>query len=341
MPLLKDRITDELRQWVLANQSATKVRIGSERSLSEKFGVSRLVFRSAVQRLVAEGYLVQKQGSGTYIVPKSSLERIGLVSAPDIKTSDPIYERYLSEIHRVLADEHISLTNVHADSRHVAHDLNLPMLIIGQLEPDIIRSIMSKHRCVVSLQSYPQISDLTQVFNDNYKIGMDAAQRLLAAGYRQVVHLAGPEKYVAAAERLRGFIDGTSKGNAEVHVLHGKMNWSGGAEVCSEFLDHFGKQMPVGVFAANDWMAIGFVSALQAREIAIPAHVAVIGCDDVDQASDIDPKLSTFRVNTSELVHDALSLLRLGLTTDQRRAGKRLLVPADFVERETFPGPTA
>ena len=41
--------------------------IPSERQLSADLGVSRLTLRAALDELAQEGYLVRRQGSGTYV----------------------------------------------------------------------------------------------------------------------------------------------------------------------------------------------------------------------------------------------------------------------------------
>ncbi|GAA1719911.1 GntR family transcriptional regulator [Isoptericola hypogeus] len=57
----------------LADLVATELAVGdavpSERSLTEKFGVSRMTVRQAVDALVTEGVLERAQGRGTFVAP--------------------------------------------------------------------------------------------------------------------------------------------------------------------------------------------------------------------------------------------------------------------------------
>ena len=61
----------QIKESILKEITSGKLKPGdkilSEPQLKEKYGVSRLTARSAVTELVNEGYLVRKQGYGTYI----------------------------------------------------------------------------------------------------------------------------------------------------------------------------------------------------------------------------------------------------------------------------------
>lgn len=56
-----------------------------------------------------------------------------------------------------------------------------------------------------------------------------------------------------------------------------------------------------GIVAANDWMALGAMKALEAHGIRVPEDVAVVGFDDVEQARYELPSLTTVRQPTEQL----------------------------------------
>jgi GntR family transcriptional regulator len=63
---LKKLVTEAIAQGRLTNDEA----IPAERDLARMLGISRVTVRKAFADLVAEGVLVQRQGSGTFIAPK-------------------------------------------------------------------------------------------------------------------------------------------------------------------------------------------------------------------------------------------------------------------------------
>ncbi|MGE0149124.1 MAG: GntR family transcriptional regulator [Parvibaculaceae bacterium] len=63
---LKKLVTEAIAQGRLANDEA----IPAERDLARRLGISRVTVRKAFADLVAEGVLVQRRGSGTYVAPR-------------------------------------------------------------------------------------------------------------------------------------------------------------------------------------------------------------------------------------------------------------------------------
>jgi GntR family transcriptional regulator len=64
---LKRLVVDAIAQGTLADQDA----IPGERNLARMLGISRVTVRKAFADLVADGVLVQRRGSGTFVAPKA------------------------------------------------------------------------------------------------------------------------------------------------------------------------------------------------------------------------------------------------------------------------------
>jgi GntR family transcriptional regulator len=56
-----------LREWVRDGVYASGAQIPTEAQLCETFGVSRITVRKAIEKLVDEGWLVRRQGKGTFV----------------------------------------------------------------------------------------------------------------------------------------------------------------------------------------------------------------------------------------------------------------------------------
>ncbi|TBU82771.1 transcriptional regulator PdhR [Pseudomonas daroniae] len=65
---LSDDIVAQLETMILEGTLRAGERLPAERALAEQFGVSRPSLREAIQKLVAKGLLVSRQGGGNYVV---------------------------------------------------------------------------------------------------------------------------------------------------------------------------------------------------------------------------------------------------------------------------------
>ena len=64
---LSDNIVEQLETMILEGTLQPGERLPPERALAEQFGVSRPSLREAVQKLVAKGLLISRQGGGNYV----------------------------------------------------------------------------------------------------------------------------------------------------------------------------------------------------------------------------------------------------------------------------------
>ena len=64
---LYQQIYDELKEAIERGEYTPKERIPSEPELAEKYEVSRITVRRAVEELCTDGYLVKQLGRGTFV----------------------------------------------------------------------------------------------------------------------------------------------------------------------------------------------------------------------------------------------------------------------------------
>ena len=64
-PLYK-QLKDLLRAFIASASTPANERLPSEKELSERYEVSRITVRKAIEELEKEGYLVKVQGRGTF-----------------------------------------------------------------------------------------------------------------------------------------------------------------------------------------------------------------------------------------------------------------------------------
>src|SRR5215218_6581496 len=86
------------------------------------------------------------------------------------------------------------------------------------------------------------------------------------------------------------------------------------------------------VYAQNDLMALGVMSALYARGLSVPEDFAVVGCDDTPMAKHTIPPLTTVHVPFYETGETAVRLL-LDIIAGRTDRPRRVLLPVRLVRR--------
>ena len=153
-----------------------------------------------------------------------------------------------------------------------------------------------------------------------------AVRHLLAAGHATVHHLAGPAGSFAADERERGWRDALGE-RAAPDPLRGDWTARSGHDRGARLA---GEATVTAVFAANDQMALGLLRAL--RE-AGRTDVAVVGFDDVVDAADYQPPLTTVAQDFDALAATAVDLLLARISGDP--VAPRTVIPTRLVLRES------
>ena len=137
-----------------------------------------------------------------------------------------------------------------------------------------------------------------------------AVRHLLDLGHETVHHLAGPAGSFAAAERERGWREALETAGAQVPaVVRGDWTAASGFAEASGLLE----TGATAVFAANDQMALGVLRAVTEAGSSVPGDVSVVGFDDVADAADYRPPLTTVRQDFDALGSRAFAALLDGI----------------------------
>ncbi len=72
-PLLADVVRNELRRAILSGEFPFGTKLPNEDMLCDRFGVSRVTIREAVRGLIEDGYVIRRQGSGTFVTRRPNL----------------------------------------------------------------------------------------------------------------------------------------------------------------------------------------------------------------------------------------------------------------------------
>ncbi|WBO68560.1 LacI family DNA-binding transcriptional regulator [Streptomyces camelliae] len=135
----------------------------------------------------------------------------------------------------------------------------------------------------------------------------EATRHLLGLGHRVVHHLAGPQRWFAARDRLAGWRAALAeRGRDQPPVIEGDWSAASGYAAGHELASD---RDLTAVFAANDDMAIGLIRALTEAGLRVPEDVSVIGFDDTPVSAYVTPPLTTVRQPFDAVAREGLRLL--------------------------------
>jgi LacI family transcriptional regulator len=192
--------------------------------------------------------------------------------------------------------------------------------LAGALPPGLPTVLMNT-RCAAG-------SGTIQLDNETGTVAV--AEHLLALGRTRLIHVTGPQGNIDAQERAAAFVAVVERAGLEVRLVPGDFSEASG-EAAIRMLVDSGEPFDA-VFAANDMMAIGALTALRRAGIVIPGAVAVAGFDDIPLARHLG--LTTVRVDIAELGRAAVALL-LSALEDRSAEAKRILHRPELVVRAT------
>lgn len=129
-PLLPDVVRSELRRAIIEGEFPPGSKLPNEDALCARFAVSRITLREAVRGLIEDGYVVRRQGSGTYVTEGPRLR-----NSLDTNFS---YTEYLESTGVVASRQFLGAIRVPADET-VTAALNL----VAGSEVVVVRRIRS------------------------------------------------------------------------------------------------------------------------------------------------------------------------------------------------------
>jgi DNA-binding LacI/PurR family transcriptional regulator len=148
---------------------------------------------------------------------------------------------------------------------------------------------------------------------DQFAGAAAATQHLLDLGHETVWHITGPSDFLESQQRLEGWRTTLEEAGAHVpSALVGDWSPRAGYELGRRMT---GERAVTAIFVANDQMALGVLRAMHEAGRQVPAHVSVVGFDDIPEAPFFSPPLTTVRQDFDEMGSRSVRLLLQMLET--------------------------
>ena len=164
-------------------------------------------------------------------------------------------------------------------------------------------------------------------------------ERLIGLGHRRIAIVRGDPTHGSAAERAEGFAEAMAAHHLQVDPAldaQGYYTFASGLEAGRRLLSL--EERPTAVFACNDDMAAGVLSAAHEAGIAVPDALSIAGYDDSNIASVVWPRLTTVRQPIFDMARAAADEL-LALIEGEEPARHAVFPYELMVRGSTGPAP--
>jgi len=346
------QIAGLLRDQILRGELEPGSKLSPELDLAEMHQISRGTVRQAILLLVAEGLVERVQGKGTFVrrietdIPAGGVIGLTLPYARDSLTIDILlgaenaaksrgYSLLFSYTDEDIQQEAIDIKRMRAEnakgfiifpSTNVTYDET-----IWQLKKEDFPFVLVDRYFANLHSEYVGVDNLGGAYH--------ATEHLLNLGHRRIGFVGASDTQTTSVnDRFHGYQRALSD-----HGINFRDHWR-----CSYSVAHHDEESeineirkflrqetrPTAIIAINDYTAIKIVRAARAEGLSIPDDLAVIGFDDIQQASQLEIPLTTVAqpryeigVRAAHILIDRLKGVKSVLT--------QVILPTSLVIRES------
>jgi LacI family transcriptional regulator len=167
----------------------------------------------------------------------------------------------------------------------------------------------------------------------NVQGAYDATKHLIDLGHHRIGFITGTFDMGCAVDRLSGYKNALADHNISFDqelVQEGDFFQPRGYD-CARLLLSL-PNPPTAIFASNDVSALGVMEAVRDLGLRIPEDISIVGFDDIPQASQVNPPLTTVRQPLEQMGHKAAQML-LEYIADPEMPTQRIELPTELIVR--------
>lgn len=339
----------------------------TERELCSEFAVSRAILRQALIELERNNLVIRAAGCRPFVktdIGPANHRRdtarcnIGLCLKHDPKYSGTYLitqgVRHVldNDTYRlVIADSNaVTLNAVAAEEAEallrMVRDEDITGIILwycgGDANLPVLQAVQSAQIPMVFVDRVPPEGiEADYVGIDNQRAARQAVDYLISLGHRHIAHITNPEPVSTVYERMAGYyeaLDAAGITRKDAFVLTGQLEGMAEEGLSAgdivERLLHL-PTPPTALFAVTDYIALAIVRALQERGLNVPADMAVIGYDDLEQWFPQKPFLTTVQQPFERIGAEAANILIRRLNSSPTHRVRHVLLEASLVVRDS------
>jgi LacI family transcriptional regulator len=162
----------------------------------------------------------------------------------------------------------------------------------------------------VYLNRSPDFTDIDTVTTNNYGGSYQATDHLINHGHKKIGIITGIQNINTGRERLSGFKQALLDNDLEINenwVKEGNFEDNSGYFKMKEIMEQTDR--PTALFVSNNAMTLGVYKYIKKFALKIPDDIAIIGFDDPEWGSIVDPPLTAVAQPSYQLGTEAARLI--------------------------------
>lgn len=187
---------------------------------------------------------------------------------------------------------------------------------------------------VIAIDPHAGTSGPAAIDVDNFGGAKTATEHLISLGHRRIGHIKGRSDLKSAHLRESGYRQALQDAGIsyDPQLVHdGDYQRDLAAIAATDLLTL--PQPPTAIFAANDLSALSAIETAKSLGLNVPNDLSVIGFDDIPEAAQSMPTLSTVRQPMHEMGATAVTLLLSMLAGEEVTQPAQM--PASLIPRES------
>jgi LacI family transcriptional regulator len=250
-----------------------------------------------------------------------------IVRGIDIELAEAGYDLMLHTTHRRKTKE---ATYVATLTRGMADGL----LLVLPRNPEAYLESLRQRRFPYVLIDHQGIDNTGPAIGATNRQGAyDATRYLIELEHRRIGFVTGALEMGCALDRLAGYKAALADHGLAIDpdlIQEGDFFQPKGY-ACAQALLLL-PQPPTAIFASNDVSTFGVMEAVRDLGLRIPDDISVVGFDDIPQASQVNPPLTTVRQPLEDMGRRAARML-LEYIADPDRPAQRIDLPTELIVR--------
>ncbi len=246
-----------------------------------------------------------------------------------IRGADEAAQR--KKYHLIVSSSHNELNEIEGALRVMRGRVDGLIVMSPQVNSEILLRNLPKYLPVVLLNCAVDSPRFDSILPNGFTGTKEMIRYLLGLGHRRIAIIKGNDQNVDARERLRGYRAAMREFGAPLNVeleFSGDFTEASGFDAVQKLLK--GRRRPTAIFASNDSMAIGAMSALHEAGVKIPKEMSICGFDDIPIARHLRPALTTVHIPICDLGTMAIERLLSHIGNGRKVQPTRTIVPTSL-----------